>query len=843
MDQVPKYLLQRQKQIHPKREPNQRERVRMFEDLMNQLVTWWKGRFKLDPDMVAASAIRQPDADLVNGSFRRPGNRVDGWMYESAAERVEREKKERLRRERWLKKVQAVKRQREGQANAKGTAKADATSSTAPNLAPPPKPVPSISLFPPGSASAMKPPAYLRLASPIEKVSTAADLLQLATAMKGSRETSASLFASLCRALGIPARLVISPQVPSWSVAAAKIATSGGDSVGDAKGTVPEMKRRRGLASKAAGRKPIDELTSDEEGGSFYGSNTDGESHAVTPTRSFFIADSPKSGSISGARESDKGESSSRNAKATSGEVSKAATLRAAEQAAMRKRNGQGVRQASVVTLSDDSSVAEAPRPTPKPARKGKQNSNTTKGKSLLSRAAEVISDDDSSLSDLSDEDSIVEVEQGTQGKKRVTTPAQRKAKENKNPVTGDEKSDKQGTSRKGKGKAKREEKDGDYRDDKWKNLEGPLEVQHKVKLRPHSAPRRSNSGTGNDISLHHEGILEPVNLQYPPTVWVEVFSKPFQRWLTVDPVRGFVFATGNRYMEPVASDRQNKLVYVVAFEEDGYARDVTPRYTRTLNSRIAKMRPPYSKTHGDWWESVVKTISRPFKLDRDAMEDAELEDNASREPMPSSVAGFKDHPVYALEKHLKRDEIIYPPTRVGTFQNLPVYLRSNVLSCRSARQWMNEGRSVKADEQPLKWVKSRAYTIGNKRAEEQAKAEGSELPQEGLYARYQTELYRPPPVKDGKIPTNSFGNIDLYVPTMLPEGAAHIPFNGSAKVARKLGIPFAEAVVSVCQWKRSPLAEHLLMTCSTRSGSNFESFAGCRRWAASWCLSSTRRR
>ncbi len=30
--------------------------------------------------------------------------------------------------------------------------------------------------------------------------------------------------------------------------------------------------------------------------------------------------------------------------------------------------------------------------------------------------------------------------------------------------------------------------------------------------------------------------------------------------------------------------------------------------------------------------------------------------------------------------------------------------------------------------------------------------------------------------VVQGKVPKNDFGNIDLYVPSMLPAGAAHIP-------------------------------------------------------------------
>ena len=68
-----------------------------------------------------------------------------------------------------------------------------------------------------------------------------------------------------------------------------------------------------------------------------------------------------------------------------------------------------------------------------------------------------------------------------------------------------------------------------------------------------------------------------------------------------------------------------------------------------------------------------------------------------------------------------------------------------------------------------------------------------------------------------GVIPKNQFGNIDLYVPAMLPHGGVHIPCEwrivtmlalemnqtllpadkGVAKIAKKLGFDYAEAVVS----------------------------------------------
>ncbi|KAJ7073501.1 Rad4 beta-hairpin domain 3-domain-containing protein, partial [Mycena belliarum] len=68
----------------------------------------------------------------------------------------------------------------------------------------------------------------------------------------------------------------------------------------------------------------------------------------------------------------------------------------------------------------------------------------------------------------------------------------------------------------------------------------------------------------------------------------------------------------------------------------------------------------------------------------------------------------------------------------------------------------------------------------------------------QGLYALSQTEPYVPDPVVNGKILKNRFDNIDMYVPSMLPAGAVHVPcksIKGTAKIARKLGFDHADAV------------------------------------------------
>ena len=169
-------------------------------------------------------------------------------------------------------------------------------------------------------------------------------------------------------------------------------------------------------------------------------------------------------------------------------------------------------------------------------------------------------------------------------------------------------------------------------------------------------------------------------------------------------------------------------------------------------------------------------------------------------EAMPTSMQGFKDHPLYVLARHLKRDEVVDPPVELGKFRGEPVYPRANVLQLKTAENWMRQGRTVVAGAQPLKWVKQRAVTVNKKRAiemaladqrERAAAASGSgsasgsvkgrgdgdtedglgadadvgglddELPtagegfasengvMQGLYAEHQTELYRPPPVVD----------------------------------------------------------------------------------------------
>jgi xeroderma pigmentosum group C-complementing protein len=64
-----------------------------------------------------------------------------------------------------------------------------------------------------------------------------------------------------------------------------------------------------------------------------------------------------------------------------------------------------------------------------------------------------------------------------------------------------------------------------------------------------------------------------------------------------------------------------------------------------------------------------------------------------------------------------------------------------------------------------------------------------------GLYAKFQTRLYVPPPVVNGRVPRNIYGNLDLYVPSMCPPGGSHVRHKLASKAARIVGVDYAEAV------------------------------------------------
>ena len=285
------------------------------------------------------------------------------------------------------------------------------------------------------------------------------------------------------------------------------------------------------------------------------------------------------------------------------------------------------------------------------------------------------------------------------------------------------------------------------------------------------------------------------------PIFWVEAFDSAHQRWLPIDPI---VTQTVNKpsKLEPPSSYTLNQLSYVIAFEDDGVARDVTRRYAKAYNAKTRRHRVESSENGAQWFKKAVRVFRRRGPvLDRDQVEDAELAQKEAREGLPGNVQDFRDHPYYALERHLKRHEVISPKREVGKVnagtaarpRMEVVFRRQDVLVCRSAERWYRSGREIQEGEQAVKRVPAR---VSRRMRSPVSGEEEGEREMTALYAPFQTQLYVPPPVTQGRIPKNVYGNLDIYVPSMVPAGGTHIRHPSAREAAQRiLKIDCAEAV------------------------------------------------
>ncbi|KAH3665732.1 hypothetical protein OGAPHI_003920 [Ogataea philodendri] len=288
--------------------------------------------------------------------------------------------------------------------------------------------------------------------------------------------------------------------------------------------------------------------------------------------------------------------------------------------------------------------------------------------------------------------------------------------------------------------------------------------------------------------------------VQYP-VFWVEVWDSASKRFISIDPAV-------QRYIEVVGARSKfywpNNTSYVLAFDRLGGVRDVTRRYCENYNAKIRKKRITRDPKGQEWYDKLLqgansKVRSEPNKIDR--FEQLEFEERSLKEGMPNSLQDFVNHPVYVLESQLKFNEVLKPKISCGTVRKktkagqagdlIPVYRRSNVVTVRSAKAWFLLGRVLKVGEQALKVKDQR-----KQRHDEDNYEAGDDEEEVRLYGEYQTEKYVAPPIVDGKIPRNAYGNIDIYQPWMVPDGAVHVADKRAERAARLLEVDYAPAAV-----------------------------------------------
>ncbi|KIW46111.1 uncharacterized protein PV06_01802 [Exophiala oligosperma] len=317
------------------------------------------------------------------------------------------------------------------------------------------------------------------------------------------------------------------------------------------------------------------------------------------------------------------------------------------------------------------------------------------------------------------------------------------------------------------------------------------------------------------------------------PIYWTEAISPITNQVLPVSPlVLDPPVASTPEILaafEPrgVKADRtKTVMAYVIAYSADGTAKDVTVRYLKkriwpgkTKGFRFPVEKIPIYNKNGkvkryedyDWFRRVMSGYQRPDALRTPADDVEDAHDLVPQEPEKKEVKddvdtlqSLKASADFVLERFLRREEALRPgaePDRKfvsGKGENLKeelVYRRSDVLRCLTAESWHKEGRRPREGEAPLKLVPVRAVTLARKREAEDYERRTGEKQTQGLYSWDQTEYIIPPPIENGVIPKNAYGNIDCFVPSMVPKGAVHVPLRGTVRICKKLDIDFAEAV------------------------------------------------
>lgn len=308
------------------------------------------------------------------------------------------------------------------------------------------------------------------------------------------------------------------------------------------------------------------------------------------------------------------------------------------------------------------------------------------------------------------------------------------------------------------------EEVDSDFEEEKQEKRKGKKKSQKAPPNTKQEKPRKPGDTTLVSACIEH---------------WVEVFTPKDSKWITVDVVHGSVGSITESYI-------REPLCYVLGFDDSNRVKDITRKYASGWLTSTKKKRIDPA-----WWEESLKPFAPPTGCERELVENTQIQSKLQRQPMPASIAEFKNHPLYALKRHLLKFEAIYPPDAptLGFVRGEAVYARECVHTLRSRETWLREARMVRIKEQPYKVVKARPKY--DKLSGQMLKEQPLEL-----FGVWQTEEYMPPIAFNGKVPRNEWGNVELFKSCMLPVGTVHLKAPGLARVAAKLGIDCVPAVV-----------------------------------------------
>ncbi|XP_024879612.1 DNA repair protein complementing XP-C cells homolog [Temnothorax curvispinosus] len=263
--------------------------------------------------------------------------------------------------------------------------------------------------------------------------------------------------------------------------------------------------------------------------------------------------------------------------------------------------------------------------------------------------------------------------------------------------------------------------------------------------------------------------------------VWAEVYVESKASWICINVMDGNVDCVAETYKRAT-----KPVLYVIAYNSERLVKDVTRRYCPQWLSVTRKQR-----IDEKWWiETLTYWQERETAMSK--QEDELLLQKELEQPLPKTVGECKGHPLYVLVRHLLKYEALYPPDCVplGHLKTgEAIYSRYCVHTLRSRETWLKQARVVKPKQDPYKIVKA---------LPKYDKLSGMKLKDSALelFGEWQTTDYDPPEAKNGIVPRNEYGSVDLFKMSMLPKGTVHINLPGLNRIARKLNIDCATAVV-----------------------------------------------
>ena len=174
--------------------------------------------------------------------------------------------------------------------------------------------------------------------------------------------------------------------------------------------------------------------------------------------------------------------------------------------------------------------------------------------------------------------------------------------------------------------------------------------------------------------------------------------------------------------------------------------------------------------------------------------------------PLPTSIAGFKNHPFYALAKQMGSTQALDPSQRpIAYFKGEAVYPRDSVGDLYSTTQWRKRCRVVREGEQPHRITRRKVFSGGTgdgyRDMDDNSNGQGNGASPThidiALFGLWQTDRFQPAIAVDGYIPINEHGNVEVWGHNLglLPIGTALVTGVTALQAARELGIPFAPAL------------------------------------------------